>query len=56
MLSHVANINLDNEDNILLGNHIDLNLFWFEVSKQIKLIYSDYIIRNQLDDAIESIL
>lgn len=41
---------------VLLGNQVDLNVLWFELSKQIKLAQEDLVIKDQLNEAISSII
>ena len=56
MISHTMKIGLTGNYDILLGSCIDLNVLWKKLSKEMQLVQEDVIIRNQLDEAVASIL
>jgi len=53
MISHTK---IDSSDNqVLIANRLDLNELWYQLLKATKSVQDDYVVKNQLDEAIASI-
>lgn len=55
MISHTMKI-VSSDEYVVIANRLDLKELWHELTKQIQLAQEDIIIKDQLDEAIASIL